>query len=386
MPSNKSPSFDLLCLSVRLADPDAAVSAAENLISAGAVDWEDLYERAKIHCIRPQLANLIRKVSSAEVPDGFREKIDDAYRQNLSLQLRNINEFIKVKQILDDAGIEAVPFKGFSLAHEMYGNIADREGGDVDLYINFRDLDRIMGLMNRGGYMPETSSSPAFIRKMKRESAEYNFERYEGDEKVFHVEFHWKIGSTLHGMNISLDDLSSQVVTGTMQGNAFKVFTPSAGLLLALMHHGGKDALVQLKHLLDIGMILKKDDRIDWDWVTGNARRYNIEPLVYVAVRMASDVTGIEIPERLIASAESGKVCSLADGRMEMMALPPSDWYRGRFNHRNFIFHLRSRTGIRLKATMAWDYCRRLIIGAVTPGRLMRFYLKKRYRIESEKI
>ena len=152
------------------------------------------------------------------------------------------------------------------------------------------------------------------------------------------------------------------------------------------MHHGGKDALVQLKHLLDIGMILKRDDRIDWDWVTDNARRYNIETLVYLAARMASDITGVETPARLTALAESGRVCSLADGRKEVMVLSPSDWYSRKFNYRNLIFHLRCRTGLRLKATMAWDHCKRLIIGAVTPDRLMRFYLKRRYRIEREKI
>jgi hypothetical protein len=380
------PAFRLLLQSVRLDDPDDAVRKAEEMISTGAVDWDGLFERAKAHCVRPQMAKMINRITSPAVPDEFREKVSDVYRQNLSLQLRNVAEFFRVKDILDEAGIMAIPFKGFWLAHEFYGSLADREGGDTDLFICFDDLDRVCELMTRSGYRPEVSASPAFMRKIKKESAEYNFERDDGDGNVFHLEFHWKIGSSAHGMDISLDDLLAQTVTGTLHDRSFPVVTPSAHLLLAVMHHGGKDPFIWLKHVSDIGHILMKDEAVDWGWVVCMARRYDVERLLYLAMRLASVMTGMQVRDELKAVVEADDIRRLADGRMRMMQVDPRRWDERRYRFSNLVFHLRSRTRMRIRAAMLMQACRSAVVGALAPERLLRVYLKKRYRISRDAV
>ena len=37
----------------------------------------------------------------------------------------------------------AVPFKGFWIASEFYGNLADRESVDIDLFVKENDLEKI---------------------------------------------------------------------------------------------------------------------------------------------------------------------------------------------------------------------------------------------------
>ena len=97
--------------------------------------------------MRPQLSQLINKLDPGLVPDGFRERLSNAYQDNLCYQISYAAEFLQVRQMLEEAGIMAVPFKGFWLAHEMYGNLADREASDVDMFVDIKDLERIRTLM-----------------------------------------------------------------------------------------------------------------------------------------------------------------------------------------------------------------------------------------------
>ena len=176
-----SPEFEILKLAVRLDDQAAAVEEARRIISGHKIDWDDLFLRADMHSIKPQLAMLLSGMTETVVPAVFSEKIGDARRQNLYEQLSNVAEFFEIISMLREAGITAVPFKGFWLAHEYYGNLADREGVDIDLLIDYDDLDRVMELMPLRGYRLERSSDPGLVDKIKKESAELNFDRFEGD-------------------------------------------------------------------------------------------------------------------------------------------------------------------------------------------------------------
>lgn len=166
--NRESPEFQLLLQSVRLDDSVNAIKEGGRIISSNIINWDDLYLRAELHSVRPQLALLMNKVTNDHVPAGFREKLNKRYLANLYDQISYAAEFLQIRKMLDDTGIMAVPFKGFWLAHEMYGNLADRESMDIDLFIHLHDLDRIMALMPLMGYRAETSSSPEFIEKEKK--------------------------------------------------------------------------------------------------------------------------------------------------------------------------------------------------------------------------
>lgn len=377
-----SPEFQILLQSVRLDDKEKSAANANAIIKNNIINWGELYERADLHQVKPQLVGLINRLPSPVVPEDFKARINNAYRENLYLQLSNTAEFIRIKEMLDANGIMAVPYKGFWFANEYYGNLADRESVDIDLYIHFSDLDKIIALMPLLGYRAETSSSEAFIKKVKKESAELNFDKFEGTERIYHVEYHWQTGSTLHGLNISLDELTPQIITGKLQSREFPVFSHTANLLLAIMHHGGKDALLQMKQVTDIGFILKKTNDIDWQWILKTARRYNMERLVFVAVRLASVITGITVPEDLNEHVRKKVIKSLTDKRIRLMRQESAILVRSIYGSDHLYFHLCTRSGWKIKLRFVISKCSSRIKGFLIPRKLIDFYLKKRYNIE----
>jgi hypothetical protein len=365
-----SPEFKLLLLSCRLDDAGEGVVEAGKIIEGHQIDWDELYLRADLHSVRPQLAKLLDKVTGDLVPAEFREKLNNRYQANLCDQIGYAAEFLRVRKMLDEAGIVAVPFKGFWLAYEMYGNLGDREAGDIDLYTDKKDLGRIRSLMLENGYQVEKTMSHYTLQYVTEKCGEYNFQKFEGGVCKFHFEFHWRMSSPVYGLGISIDDLTHQIVTGTLQDQEIKVFTPSANLLLAVLHHGGKDPFMELKQVLDVALVLQKDRNIDWLWVTGEARRFNAENLIYVAVRLASVLTGAGVPQPIAAKVELPGIRKLADHRVRFMSKAPDYWHPWIMIN-DWLFRIRSRTGFKLKAGLA------IYIAGVV---LKRFLVPKRWQ------
>lgn len=349
------PHFDLLLQAIRVDDRDLAVSRSESIISENEIDWEYLYSSADLHSVRPQLGKLTSKITQGLIPAGFTEKLNEERLHILFRQLSYADNFLKVHKILEDAGIEMIPFKGFCLAHDAYGNLADRESMDVDVFVSLTDLEKIQVIMKENGYQEEDIFREFTLEEIKSRFQEYNFDRMAGDKSRFHIEFHWGICPPGYGMDIRLEDLRSQIITGKFQGREMRVFTPEAHLLLVLLHHGGKDRFLQLKQILDIALIVKKHEDLDWTWVINETKRFDAEQLIYVGVKLAGMLTGVSVPEVIRAQTLSKKTGSLAKDRILSMMRPYNNCNNLGFNYNNWLFRMRTRKGLdtRFKITAA---------------------------------
>jgi len=379
------PEARLLLLAVSIGSGKTDTPEAEKLVSSAGFDWDDLYAMAAAHRIRPQLESFLKNTLPGIAPEEFMQRLEDYNRENALRQLRNFSEFIRVNSILEEQQIPCFPFKGPWLAHQLGESTASRESRDIDLFIRKSDLDRVISLMPGLGYVYETSSHPRYVEKLKKISAEFNFDRYEGETCIHHFEYHWQIGSSKHRLDITYDELASHIGTGRFQGHEFPLPDLSAHLVLVLMHHAGKDFLNQMKHIHDIGLLMQKKEMIDWEWVRGMMKRYGAEKLLYVSAGLASRVTGVPLPDVLAREVGAPAIMRMADERMMVLVSMPDGYSRDRYERKNLAFLLRARSGFRVRAVMAgsglWSAVRR----AVVPERLMSFYLKKRYNIGAGK-
>jgi hypothetical protein len=375
--------FELLCQSIQAGDDQHALARAEKIISNNEIDWDELYDRADMNAVKPQLGRLLGKMPLELVPGHILKKLEIATRENLYLQLQNISEYLQVKKQLDEAGIPAIIFKGFWLGDTFYDNLANRESVDVDLFISVEDLDKIKGIMFSRGYVAEEPLPKLTEEYILNQLCEYNFDRYNGDNRIYHFEFHWRISLQVYGLNITFEELQTQIISGTLQHTELKVYTASANLLLAVMHHGGKDQFLQLKQVLDVVSILKKATDIDWVWVTGTAARYNMEILLYVSVKMASVLGGIAVPDQIKDKVNTRQITGLANNRIRVMQERRS-WdmtYKTMLN--NFYFRFRSRSSAKLRIKMFLHEFKTGILTPLVPKQFHRFFLNKKIRIKA---
>jgi hypothetical protein len=378
--SLKNVNFDILVQSTGLNESVAVPGQTINIIEKNKIDWNDLFIRADFHCIKPALSNLLNKIPGSIVPNEILQQLKEATIDNARCQMLNLAEFFEIKKLLDEAGIVAVPFKGFWLAHNFYGNLADRESVDVDLLIDIKDLEKIKTMMATRGYTPEEAVSKLTADYIVSELCEYNFDKYEDGNRVSHFEFHWRISMSAYQMNIKLNDLKSQIIPGAIQNKELSVFTPSANFLLAVMHHGGKDQFAQLKQVLDIAYIINRQHQMDWAWIIQEAKRFHVEHLVYIAIRLAALITGLAIPGIIKDEVNQPFIQKLANDRIDMMATPIEKMYSWQNNFRDWNFQVRSRSSNKLKLRLITHKIRREILPALVPKKLHYLFLNKKIR------
>lgn len=369
---------------VSLGDEGTTPEGALNIISEGMIDWDDLYKRADFHRIKPQVSLMLSRLPLGIVPEEIRERFNEAHKENIYQQLRNAGEFLRVKEELDRKGIQAIPFKGFWLAHDVYGSLGDRESSDIDLFIDIKDLERIESIMKRSGFALQDTLTRLTKEYILGELAEYNFNNYSGGERISHFEYHYRMGLRSYRMDIRMEDLRSQIINSTIQNRELKVFSPAANLLLAIMHHGGKDQFIKLKDILDIALIIKKHKTIDWEWLLNTAERFKVKNLVFLGVRLASVITGVKIPPEISEEVDKASLSSLEKGRIKRMALPVSKWYTFIDELKGWLFKIRSRDGLRTKLHLTYYTIRKILLPRLIPQGMRPWFFNKSIRVEPE--
>ncbi|HPJ60888.1 MAG TPA: nucleotidyltransferase family protein [Bacteroidales bacterium] len=382
----RSPEMSLLRQSVRLDDFTVAVSQAEEIIRNNLIDWDDVYARSDFHSIKPQVWYLLKKLPQGVVPAQVLVRFEEAYKENLLQQLRNAGEFFSVTDALSARGITAVPFKGFWLAHDVYGDLGDRESSDVDLFVNAKDVERIKPVMKELGFVVQDTLTKLREEYVFKELAEYNFNRWAEDgARLSHIEFHWRMGLRPYRMNIRMEDLSSQVITCTLQNRKFRALTPEANLILAVMHHGGKDRFVRLKNILDIARLVSKYKDLNWDWILGTAQRFRVEKLVFLGVYIASVITGVRVPPLISDKVSAACIRMLGNNRIKRMAIPVSEWYTFSDELRGWFFKIRSRDGLLIKMQLGYYTLRKILMPTMVPFRWRHYFFNKKILAPDDK-
>jgi len=363
-----------------MTDQDGSVMTAENVIRHSPIDWDFLLEAARIHSIRPQVEHLLKSIPHGIVPGQVLAKLADVNRENALRQLRSLSAFFEIHELLKESGIRVIPFKGSWLAEHYYGDISGRESYDLDLFIDFRDLDAIKHLMNEFGYVNNSIINSLKDDYVKDQLCEFNFDKFEKETCIQHIEFHWSSSMGLFRMNIRMDELQSQIIHSRLQGKDISVFSAAADMLLTVMHHGGKEQYAFIKQVNDIAHFILKENEIDWLWLLEKCRKYHLETVLHIGVRQANLVTGINIPEIINKKASSRKISRVARRRIRMLSYPVSKRESFGYIFRGWLFHIRSRDGMKLKTWLAWQAFRKVLLPAVVPKRIHYLFFNKKIR------
>jgi hypothetical protein len=80
--------------------------------------------------------------------------LDRASQTNLHKALFLSRELIRVVDRLQAISVDVLPYKGVALAETVYGDIALRQAGDIDLLIRPQDFARARKSLRELGYQP----------------------------------------------------------------------------------------------------------------------------------------------------------------------------------------------------------------------------------------
>ncbi|HEV2826848.1 MAG TPA: nucleotidyltransferase family protein, partial [Pyrinomonadaceae bacterium] len=111
----------LLCIARPAADPETNERLRQLLDSD--LDWNCLLAAAERHCVISLLHRHLAATTAAAVPAQALKQLQHAINENTNSNLFLTGELVKLLHLLQANKIQAIPFKGPTLALAAYGDI-----------------------------------------------------------------------------------------------------------------------------------------------------------------------------------------------------------------------------------------------------------------------
>jgi hypothetical protein len=303
-------------------------------------DWDSLLTSAREHGVLQMLFLLLADLDPV-VPPAAQEYLRAEYHRNVFHSLANAAELIGVLKALYDEGIEAMPFKGVVLGTSVYGDLATRPAGDVDVLIHYRHLARATALLLERGYKL-TTPFHADGTLVYPGNCEYGFERA-SDGMVF--ELRWRLTEPRFRRNLGMDWVWPQRRVAMLAGAEVPDLSPEIALLVLCMH-GSKHAWSRAIWICDVAQLLAASPGLDWKEIIQESKRLGLGRMLALGVLLAHRMVGAAVPQAVLRRFESDAITtSLAQHVQEHLFDAPGSAPMGSvpYNFRLLGFHDRMR-------------------------------------------
>jgi hypothetical protein len=271
--------------------------------------WPRLQDLAARHGLLPLLYRAWSGNEGAALP---RQAFVDLWAAQQMLVRRNAAmaaALVDLLAALDAAGLPALPYKGPVLAEALYGDVAMRAFGDLDLLIRPRDLRAAKDLLKARGFEPEYDLGPAQEAAFLRASAQYHLVLRHADSGLL-VELHWRTDPDAAVEGVASGDAEAWWDARPREpfaGTAVRAFTPEE-LLLVLAIHGSKHHWERLAWLADLAALMARHPQLDWAWIAGRAAELRATRRLLLGLRLAHDLLGAAVPPDLLDRAACHRV------------------------------------------------------------------------------
>jgi hypothetical protein len=264
-------------------------------ILAGPLDWKYFLNLADLHGITPLLAhNLTNNFTADRIPENYLKQLRQIYTNNLFRNVTLSNELKKVLSVFSQHGIPAIVLKGTPLAEYLFGNPGLRSVGDMDILVPPEKLNLAGFLLMEMGYR-QTVAPQAWEHPFHE--APYC--------KLSHfpliIELHWNLDDE-RLVAFPQNVFWHRARWLQIQESPIKVLSPE-DYLVYLSNHLFKHTTHRLRLLNDIAELLKKHNgTLDWNYIRESTCSWEIETVVYYALKRAQELLGAPLSASIIRS------------------------------------------------------------------------------------
>jgi hypothetical protein len=317
----------------------------EQLTILSVDEWTSLIDLADQLMVGPMLR---RQLLAQHLPAQRRLPIAAEHRRTAMANMRLHADFRAVIVALHRSGIAAIALKGLHLATLVYGDLAVRPMGDIDLLVRIKDLAHAGAVLHELGYRP---LSPY---RVSQDGVPYSFHHLPRFMKAgaSSVELHWHvIEPTWTGSPqwTDINELWERAVPARIAGVDTLVLAPE-DLLLHLCIHATYTHLCEFsaRPWCDIAETIRHGQgRLAWDDVTHRAEHWHSRRGVYLALRLARHLAGAAVPDEVLHA--------LWPVGFDDQILTVAMRQRHRLRIAEDIAHLRARRSLAAKLRVFWQ-------------------------------
>lgn len=269
-------------------------------------DWHWLVHVAKRHRLLPLLHRNLAAYCPHAVPPGVMEKILEECQD---IAIRNLvfsGDLIHVLKAFQEAGIEAVPYKGPVLTELAYGNLALRDFDDLDILVREADLQQAKKILLTNGFQPAGNEDLGQL--FVENSCHFVFTN---SRHGYLAELHWAVVPSYFPLAFNQARFWRRLRRVRFGGLEVLAHAPEQ-LVLLLCIHGGKHHWSRLAWVADLAGIIRNHPELDWSELIAEAHRLRCRRLLLLGLWLAVELLDAPVPEcvslALIDDQEVGKL------------------------------------------------------------------------------
>jgi len=254
------------------------------------IQWPVLVALADRHGVS-SLFNQALQTFQDQVPADQIHVLADRYQSNIHKSLFLARELIRILDCFDSRSLEVMPYKGVTLAETMYGDMALRHSGDIDLLIRPTDVKRAQAALHDLGYTPQLSLSPQQENAYLSSGYECAFDSDRGRNLL---ELQWALQPRFYAVDVAMDELFKRAVFATVAGRRMKTLSPE-DMMLVLSVHAAKHVWGRLIWLCDIAQVIRRS-KLDWNWIETRAGELGVLRIVQITLLLAHQLLKADLP------------------------------------------------------------------------------------------
>jgi len=330
------------------------------------MDWSYLLQTASRWRVMPLLYWNLNAICPEDVPEAILAQLGDHFLTNAQHNLFLTGELLKLLNLLERHGIPAIPLKGPVLAASIYGNLAFRCFGDLDIWVRQQDVLRARDLLISQGFQPQMQLTNGRETSFLRSHRELRLDRDDGRilvELQWRIPTHWKV---LRFLPLDQRRLLERLESVPIAGGTV-LSPPPEDLLLILCVHGASHGWSRLSWICDVAELIRVHPQMDYGRVMAQARASGCERMLILGLRLARDLLGAALPAETLRRMQ-------ADVAVEPLVVQVREWLLGDegvpthlFEEAAFYIRLRERLRERISYLFfyAWAYLRPGVIPTV---------------------
>ena len=254
------------------------------------IQWNALRSFAENNGVLPIVTQALLCVGE-QIPAETLAALKQSYQANLHKALFLSREFVRIVACLSEAGVEFMPYKGLALAETIYGDIALRQSGDIDLLIRGSDLPRVRAAVSQLGYAPHLKLSHDEEEAYLKSGYECAFDGAAGRNLV---EVQWAIQPHFYAVDLDMEGLFRRAHRVTVAGTEVKALS-AEDLFIVLALHAAKHVWGKLIWVCDLARMSKLPS-LKWNWIGARARELGIARILRITLLLAQELLEASLP------------------------------------------------------------------------------------------
>lgn len=293
-------------------------------------------ERLAWHKILPLAAALSnsRKPKCTHLESVFQQVL-----LNNAIREKHYEKQVRVVfQMLKEASIDFIPYKGPFWGQQIYPDYSWRHIGDIDLMMNLDDARKFSAILQVAGYVPDIVG--ASVDEDFRSRGELTLFNNPSQKNEFPVQLHWDPLPSprfLKRKFMSADLFKAGVVQAAWKGIDFRMPRPEIQFFYHILHATCQHQFLRFAHLLTPIHLLMKCPGLDWDYFQELVTSREAHTPIYYGLKFMSEFHPLPgRAQKIMSSAKPRLKSRLAAAFLHPNAMICATRKHGRYRRKLF--------------------------------------------------